>query len=111
MIQCESQQCVSSQRQLAVLGWITLRCLHPTRFCIEILKQCNPTVVGNFLKNLRPQHWSNAHFRYGEMWSNAAESFNNWVQKARHLPITHLVDAIRAQIMEQRSKRKVKSSV
>ncbi|KAL7196677.1 hypothetical protein ACSBR1_036652 [Camellia fascicularis] len=66
----------------------------------------SPVVVGNFLKDLEPQHWSNAYFngrRYGEMWSNAAESFNSWIREARHLPITQLVDAVRGKIMEQRS--------
>ncbi|KAL7198799.1 hypothetical protein ACSBR2_021157 [Camellia fascicularis] len=81
---------------------------------IEILKQCNPAVVGNFLQNLHPQHWANAYFRGrrdGEMWSNAAELFNNWIREARHLPITQLVDIIRGKIMEKMLKRKVKSSV
>ncbi|KAL7170148.1 hypothetical protein ACSBR2_035077 [Camellia fascicularis] len=31
---------------------------------IKILKQCSPTVVGNFLKDLHPKHWANAYFRY-----------------------------------------------
>ncbi|XP_028095032.1 uncharacterized protein LOC114295048 [Camellia sinensis] len=46
--------------------------------------------------------------RYGEMCSNATESFNNWVGEARRLPITRLVDMIRGQIMEQMSDRQVK---
>lgn len=78
---------------------------------IKILKQCSPTVVGNFLKDLHPKHWANAYFRYGEMQSNAAKSFNNWIRKARHLPITYLVDAIRGQIMEQMVKHKAKCSM
>ncbi|KAL7213498.1 hypothetical protein ACSBR2_016095 [Camellia fascicularis] len=44
----------------------------------------------------------------GKMCSNAAESFNNWIQEARHLPITQLVDAIRGKIMEQMSKCRAK---
>ncbi|KAL7238372.1 hypothetical protein ACSBR2_004469 [Camellia fascicularis] len=43
------------------------------------------------------------------MCSNAAESFNNWVSEARHLPITRLVDMIRVQIMEQMAGCRVKS--
>ncbi|KAL7193848.1 hypothetical protein ACSBR2_025477 [Camellia fascicularis] len=80
---------------------------------IEALKLYSPTVVGEFLKDLHLGHWDNAYFRdrrYGEICSNAAESFNNWIQEARHLPITQLVDAIRGQIMEQMSKCRVKSS-
>ncbi|KAL7189402.1 hypothetical protein ACSBR1_039110 [Camellia fascicularis] len=46
--------------------------------------------------------------QYGEMWSNTAESLNNWIIKVRHLPITQLVDAIRGLIMEQMTKRKTK---
>ncbi|KAL7229613.1 hypothetical protein ACSBR2_008174 [Camellia fascicularis] len=67
----------------------------------------------NFLKDLDPRHWANAHFRgkrYGEMSSNAAESFNNWIKEARHLPITRLVDAIRVQILNQKSDRRRASS-
>ncbi|CAL5440549.1 unnamed protein product [Camellia sinensis] len=30
---------------------------------VEILKECSPVVVGNFLKDLHPQHWANAYFR------------------------------------------------
>ncbi|KAL7220109.1 hypothetical protein ACSBR2_013046 [Camellia fascicularis] len=81
---------------------------------IEILKQCSPAVVGNFLQDLHPQHRANMYFRgrrYGEMWSNAAKSFNNWIREARHLPVTQLVDAIRGKIMEKMLKWKVKSSV
>ncbi|KAL7250847.1 hypothetical protein ACSBR1_012795 [Camellia fascicularis] len=45
--------------------------------------------------------------RYGEMSSNAAESFNSWIREARNLPITRMVDSIRAQIMRQMAKRRV----
>lgn len=31
---------------------------------IEILKQWSPTVIGNFLKDLYPQHLANTYFRY-----------------------------------------------
>ncbi|XP_028123300.1 uncharacterized protein LOC114320342 [Camellia sinensis] len=80
---------------------------------IEVLKLCSPVVVGEFLKDLDPKHWANTHFggrRYGEMSSNAAESFNNWIREARHLPIMQLVDAIRGQTMEQMLKRQVKGN-
>ncbi|XP_028088934.1 uncharacterized protein LOC114289406 [Camellia sinensis] len=39
--------------------------------------------------------------RYGEMTSNAAESFNNWIKEARNLPITQMVDTICTQLMRQ----------
>ncbi|KAL7211893.1 hypothetical protein ACSBR2_014700 [Camellia fascicularis] len=57
-----------------------------------------------------PKHWANAYFRgkrYGEMTSNAAESFNKWILDARNYPITRLVDTLRNQIMTMRAERKV----
>ena len=44
-------------------------------------------------------HWSNYLFggdRWGEMYSNVAESFNAWIKEARHLPVTKMVDSIRS---------------
>ncbi|KAI8007272.1 hypothetical protein LOK49_LG07G01697 [Camellia lanceoleosa] len=29
---------------------------------IEVLKECSPAVVDNFLKDLHPSHWANAYF-------------------------------------------------
>lgn len=43
-------------------------------------------------------HWCNYLFRgqrWGEMYSNVAESFNAWIREARHLPVCKMVDAIR----------------
>ena len=43
-------------------------------------------------------HWCNYLFqgdRWGEMYSNVAESFNAWIKEARHLPVTKMVDSIR----------------
>ncbi|KAL7191934.1 hypothetical protein ACSBR2_023916 [Camellia fascicularis] len=80
------------------------------RDCMKYVN-ADPAVVGEFLKDLDPKHWANGHFggrRYGEMSSNATESFNNWIWEARHLPITQLVDAIRGQTTEQMSKRRMK---
>ena len=48
--------------------------------------------------------------RYGEMSSNAAKLFNNWIREARHHPIMQLVDANRGQTMEQMLKRQVKGN-
>ncbi|KAL7164611.1 hypothetical protein ACSBR2_040497 [Camellia fascicularis] len=61
--------------------------------------------------NLDFDQQTGSGYRYGEMCSNASESFNNWIRTARHLPITQLVDAIRGQLMEQMAKRKAKCSV
>ncbi|KAL7220739.1 hypothetical protein ACSBR2_013599 [Camellia fascicularis] len=49
--------------------------------------------------------------RYGEMCSNTDESFNSWIRKAHNLPITRMVDSIRAKLMRQMSKRRVASQI
>ncbi|KAL7201146.1 hypothetical protein ACSBR1_032953 [Camellia fascicularis] len=78
---------------------------------IEVLKECSLAVIENFLKDLHPSHWANAYFMgqcYGEMWSSATESFNNWIREAHHLPISRLVDMVRGQIMEQMAERRAR---
>ncbi|XP_028059386.1 uncharacterized protein LOC114263087 [Camellia sinensis] len=65
--------------------------------------------VDSMLDGLQNDKWANAFFRgkrYGEMSSNAAESYNNWICGARELPITCMVDMIRVQIMTQLSDRR-----
>uniref|UniRef100_A0A5B7C5E0 Transposase n=1 Tax=Davidia involucrata TaxID=16924 RepID=A0A5B7C5E0_DAVIN len=65
--------------------------------------------VQKFLSDLPVEHWSNAYFkgqRYGEMCSNATESFNSQIRDARHLPVTEMIDMIRVQIMNQMSHRR-----
>ncbi|XP_028072349.1 uncharacterized protein LOC114274585 [Camellia sinensis] len=42
--------------------------------------------------------------RYCELCSNVAESFNSWVRGACNLPITRMVDSIRAKLMRQMAK-------
>ncbi|KAG5533007.1 hypothetical protein RHGRI_027296 [Rhododendron griersonianum] len=67
----------------------------------------------NFVESLPRERWANAYFegrRYGEMTSNAAESFNNQILKFRHLPICELVDKIRVLIMEQMCNRRLLSN-
>ncbi|XP_028112250.1 uncharacterized protein LOC114310469 [Camellia sinensis] len=62
--------------------------------------------VDSMLDGLQNDKWANAFFRgkrYGEMSSNAAESYNNWIGGARELPITCMVDMIRVQIVTQLS--------
>ncbi|XP_038983330.1 uncharacterized protein LOC120103888 isoform X2 [Phoenix dactylifera] len=58
--------------------------------------------ASTFLLHANPEHWANAIFpgpRWGTMTSNVAECFNSWILEARHLPIPHMVDHIRLQIM------------
>ena len=65
--------------------------------------------VKKFLEELPYDRWTNAYFprkRYGKMISNLMESFNSWIEKERHLPITKLIDRIRVKLMEQMSTQK-----
>ncbi|KAL7181063.1 hypothetical protein ACSBR1_040011 [Camellia fascicularis] len=69
---------------------------------IETFNKSGRNVATSFLKDIPLQYWANAYFRgarYGEMCSNAAESFNSWIREARHLPITQMVDNIPIKIM------------
>ena len=62
----------------------------------------------DFLQNCPEKHWCCAFFsgrRYGEMYSNAAESFNAWIKEARYLPIAQLVETIQIKMMNQISRR------
>ncbi|KAL7180346.1 hypothetical protein ACSBR1_043537 [Camellia fascicularis] len=71
-------------------------------FKLNELKREGGDIVSVFLRSLPYENWSDAYFerkRYGEMYSNVAESFNSWIRDARHLPITNLVDMIRLQMM------------
>lgn len=69
--------------------------------------------VKDFLADCPFKNWTNAHFqgqRYGEMWSNVAESFNSWIRDARNLPITKMVDLIRSKLMNQMAIRRKEAS-
>ncbi|XP_028060861.1 uncharacterized protein LOC114264448 [Camellia sinensis] len=68
--------------------------------------------VDSMLDSLQNDKWANSFFRgkrYGDMSSNAAESYNNWIGGTRELPITCMVDMIRVQIMTQLSNRRAES--
>ncbi|XP_039134291.1 uncharacterized protein LOC120271679 [Dioscorea cayenensis subsp. rotundata] len=44
--------------------------------------------------------------RWGEMYSNVAESFNAWIREARHLPVCNIVDSIRFKLMNMMYRRR-----
>ncbi|XP_028087182.1 uncharacterized protein LOC114287922 [Camellia sinensis] len=73
----------------------------------EFKGRCSRNVL-KFLEDLPNECWCNPYFqgkRYGEMCTNAAESFNSWIRDKHHLFSTNIVDAIRVKLMEQFSKR------
>ncbi|KAL2462165.1 MuDR family transposase [Abeliophyllum distichum] len=87
--------------------WLFRECAHaPTiplfNQKLEVLKREGGAIVQRFLDGLPFENWSNAHSvgcRYGEMSSNAAESFNAWIVDCRRLPITRMVDNMRIKLM------------
>ncbi|XP_028056777.1 uncharacterized protein LOC114260788 [Camellia sinensis] len=65
--------------------------------------------VEKFLDDISYDRWSNAYFRgqrFGEMWSNVAESFNLWIREECHLSITKLIDSVRIKLMRKIAKRR-----
>ncbi|XP_028071180.1 uncharacterized protein LOC114273569 [Camellia sinensis] len=72
----------------------------PTVFLFAHHAYCLQHLQANLRDKLRGE-W------YGEMTSNAAESFNKWILDARNYPITRLVDTIKNQIMTMRADRKL----
>ncbi|KAI8567854.1 hypothetical protein RHMOL_Rhmol02G0154000 [Rhododendron molle] len=75
---------------------------------IADLKSQGKGRVITFLSRLPKEQWACAFFPgkwYGEMCSNLAECFNNWIKEERHLPVTQLVDRIRVKMMENIAKR------
>ncbi|KAL7174272.1 hypothetical protein ACSBR2_033516 [Camellia fascicularis] len=74
----------------------------------EFKGRCSRSVE-KFLEDLPNECWCNAYFqgkRYGDMCTNAAESFNSWIRDERHLFSTSPVDAIRVKLIEQFSRRR-----
>ncbi|MQL92052.1 hypothetical protein Taro_024672, partial [Colocasia esculenta] len=73
------------------------------------MERNSPEVKDWILRN-DVEHWANAQFpgeRYGQMYSNLAESFNAWIKPARGLPILQMVETIRRQIMEMGGWRRI----
>ncbi|KAL9233448.1 hypothetical protein vseg_008448 [Gypsophila vaccaria] len=57
----------------------------------------------NWIMQCEPEHWANAFFtgaRYNHLASNFGELFYSWASEAHELPITQMVDVIRAKITE-----------
>jgi len=49
----------------------------------------------NFLATMPSEHFANAYFtgyRYGDLCSTVAESFNSWIIEDRELPITSMIN-------------------
>jgi zinc finger SWIM domain-containing protein 3 len=73
------------------------------QFVHQFIKEGGDKAI-DFLRNFPKEHYAISHFndsRYGELCSNAVESFNAQILKYRDLPILEVVDGIRLMLMEQ----------
>ncbi|XP_038702601.1 uncharacterized protein LOC119999156 [Tripterygium wilfordii] len=97
-----------SNKQRERMVWLFRECAHAPSVSIlndNLMKLKNEggVIVDNFLADLPLKCWTNAYSvgcQYGEMYSNAAESFNAWILDCRDLPITQMVDKIRVKLMD-----------
>ncbi|KAL8481517.1 hypothetical protein ACS0TY_027868 [Phlomoides rotata] len=80
---------------------------------LAIFKEVGGSIAEEWLEQLPYDKWALAYSshitRYGEMTSNAAESFNFWIREARSLPITFMIDVIRSKIVGWYVERRKKS--
>ncbi|XP_039140498.1 uncharacterized protein LOC120277712 [Dioscorea cayenensis subsp. rotundata] len=69
---------------------------------ITIISDRSKGLINAVAKKPDLADWANYMFkgeRWGEMYSNVAESFNAWIKEARHLPVTNMVDSIRFKLI------------
>jgi zinc finger SWIM domain-containing protein 3 len=90
----------------------TARTINPVTFntCMQQMLNELPKAE-SFFRDADPSHWANTKFtgpRWGIMNNNAAESFNNWFEQARHLPIVGMLDTIRVRTMDKFNSRRQK---
>ena len=67
----------------------------------------------HFIESVPLDHWTTAHsppIRYGEMFSNVAESFNAWIDAGRGLPIKHLIEFVREKVMTLFERRRTQAA-
>lgn len=61
----------------------------------------------------KPEIWSNAYFkghRFGHYYSNAADTFNNWISMRYEPSLVQIVDVIRCKMMEMMYSRRESSN-
>ncbi|KAF5187951.1 Zinc finger protein [Thalictrum thalictroides] len=76
--------------------------------CLKDLLAVGGEKTAQFMQALPPQNFANAYFtgrRYGELCSNIAESFNNWIFAERPMPICVMLDRIRRMVMKTMADR------
>ncbi|MQM07659.1 hypothetical protein Taro_040501 [Colocasia esculenta] len=73
--------------------------------CFEMMLTTGPMLVSRDKGSPLQLH------KFGELYSNLAESFNNWIHGARSLPILQMVEKIRVQMIEMDTKRKIDAAL
>ena len=75
---------------------------------LQLLLEAGKDAAAKFMDGLPTEKFVNAYFAgqcYGELCSNIAESFNNWVVEECSMPITSMLDRIRKRQMKMMSDR------
>ncbi|XP_021592475.1 uncharacterized protein LOC110600074 [Manihot esculenta] len=81
------------------------------RMFIEQIKQVSAKAYDGLMQ-IEPECWTNAFFKgepYNQVTVNISESYTNWIEEARELPITQKVEALRCKMMELMHKREMDS--
>ncbi|CAH2044684.1 unnamed protein product, partial [Thlaspi arvense] len=79
--------------------------------CLENIKNISPDAYTWVIES-EPHHWANALFegeRYNHMNSTFGLDFYGWVSEAHELPITQMIDELRAKLMQSIYTRQVQS--
>ncbi|KAK4256526.1 hypothetical protein QN277_006237 [Acacia crassicarpa] len=80
--------------------------------CIDNIKNMSFEAY-NWVLQSEPKHWSNAFFggaRYNHLTSDFGQEFYSWVSETHDLPIIHMVDVLRCNMMETIYSRRVESN-
>ncbi|XP_010524705.1 PREDICTED: uncharacterized protein LOC104802686 [Tarenaya hassleriana] len=78
---------------------------------LENIKSISPDAYA-WVAESEPHHWANALFlgeRYNQMNSTFGLDFYSWVSEAHELPITQMIDELRAKMMQSIYTRQVQS--
>ncbi|KAL4318923.1 hypothetical protein GQ457_18G003740 [Hibiscus cannabinus] len=82
------------------------------RMYTEQIKRVSSSAYDWIMQN-EPEYWANAFFKgelYNHITLNIAESYANWIEEARELPIMQKIEVLRCKIMELMESRRVESS-
>ncbi|KAB1199537.1 hypothetical protein CJ030_MR0G020844 [Morella rubra] len=82
------------------------------RMSLEQIKRVS-LKAHDWVMEIEPEHWVSAVFKgehYNHIAENVAESYTNWIEEVRELPIIQKVEALRCKLMELINSRQAESS-